>query len=130
MAETLLYDAFISYNHKLDKSLVKRLQSQMQSLGKAWWQRRAVRIFRDEASQGATPELWPSIERALEGSRFLVLCASPEAAASHWVDKEVCWWLEHKGQATILIALTAGDLRWSDVSGDFSWDSASPLPPV
>src|SRR5208282_972127 len=68
MPADFLYDAFISYNHKLDKPLVKRLQRQLQSLGKAWWQRRAVRIFRDEANQGATPELWPGGKRIVTAS--------------------------------------------------------------
>src|SRR5258705_13110623 len=92
----LLYDAFISYNQERDKPLVKRLRKQLQSLGKAWWQRRALRIYVDEASQGATDELWPAIERALSQSRYLILCASPEAAKSYSVSKEVCFWLEHK----------------------------------
>ena len=95
MPEDFLYDAFISYNQKLDKPFVMRLQRQLQNLGKAWWQRRAVRIFRDESSLSATPELWPSIQRTLERSRFLIVCASPEAAASFYVNQEVAWWLEH-----------------------------------
>jgi hypothetical protein len=62
------YDAFISYNQKMDKPFVRRLQTALQSLGKAWWQRRAIRIFRDETSLSATPKLWPSIEAALKNS--------------------------------------------------------------
>jgi hypothetical protein len=77
MSADFLYDAFISYNQRLDKPFVQRLQRQLQNLGKAWWQRRAVRIFRDESSLSATPELWPAIERALERSRYLIVCASP-----------------------------------------------------
>ena len=130
MTETFLYDAFISYNHRLDTSLAKRLQRQLQNLGKAWWQRRAVRIFRDEASQGATPELWPPIERALGRSRFLIVCASPEAAASYWVDKEVHWWLDNKSRDTLLIAVTAGELEWDRAANDFVWTPATPLPPA
>src|SRR5215469_8943312 len=130
MPDDILYDAFISYNQKLDKPFVMRLQRQLQDLGKAWWQRRAVRIFRDESSLSATPELWPSIERALEGSRFLIVCASPEAAASFYVNKEVAWWLEHKSRDTLLIALTAGELQWDRAANDFVWTAATPLPPA
>jgi WD40 repeat protein len=125
-----IYDAFISYNQQQDKPLVRRLQRQLQNLGKAWWQRRVVRVFRDESSLSASPELWPAIERALAASRYLIVCASPEAAASHWVDKEVCWWLQNRGRDTLLIALTAGDIQWNSAANDFVWNEATPLPPA
>jgi len=96
MPADFLNDAFISYNQKLDRPFVRRLQRQLQNLGKAWWQRRAVRVFRDESSLSATPELWPAIERALAASRHLIVCASPEAAASHWVNEEVAGWAAHR----------------------------------
>jgi hypothetical protein len=83
-----LYDAFISYNHAKDKPIAAALQSVVQKLGKPWYRRRALRVFRDDTSLSATPHLWPTIEQALGQSRFLVLLASPEAAASHWVGKE------------------------------------------
>jgi hypothetical protein len=51
------YAAFISYSHAKDRSLATALQTVMQSLGKAWWQRRAMRIFRDDTSLTATPFL-------------------------------------------------------------------------
>ena len=128
MSAEMSYDVFISYNHRLDKRFVRRLQRQLQSLGKAWWQKRAIRVFRDESSLAAAPELWPAIERALLASRYLVLCASPEAAASHWVGKEVSFWLEKKGRNTLLIALTGGELQWDEPLKDFVWDKDTPLP--
>src|SRR5919198_1861455 len=105
-----LYDAFISYSHAKDKPIAAALQRAVQTLGKPWYQRRALRVFRDDTSLSATPHLWPSIEVALAQSRYLILLASPEAATSHWVGKEIAWWLEHKGAATLLIALTDGEL--------------------
>src|SRR5262245_24549718 len=90
------YDAFISYSHAEDKPIAAALQSVIQTLGKPWYRRRALRIFRDDASLSATPHLWPSIEQALAQSRFLILLASPEAASSQWVAKEVSWWLDNK----------------------------------
>jgi hypothetical protein len=51
-------------------------------------------VFRDDTSLSATPHLWPTIEQALGESGFLILLASPEAAASHWVGKEIVFWLE------------------------------------
>ena len=122
------YDAFISYSHANDKPIAAALQSVIQRLGKAWHQRRAARVFRDDTSLSATPHLWPSIERALSGSSHLILLASPEAASSPWIGKEVEYWLEHKSVDTLFIGLTAGELAWDDKEGDFEWSAATPLP--
>ena len=130
MNESIIYDAFISYSHDIDTSFVYRLQRRLQTLGKAWWQRRAIRVFRDETSLVATPELWSEIEGALAASRFFVICASPQAAASHWVNEEARWWLAHKGQSRFLIALSAGELQWNNAANDFIWNAETPLPPV
>jgi tetratricopeptide (TPR) repeat protein len=124
------YDAFISYSHAKDKAVAAALQAVKQKLGKPWYRRRALRIFRDDTSLAATPQLWSSIEAALSQSRYLVLLASPEAAASRWVCKEVGYWLEHKSVDTVLVALTDGVLIWDDAVGDFAWSEHSPLPPV
>src|SRR5215467_8094569 len=86
------YDAFVSYSHAKDKPIATALQAVVQKLGKAWYRRRALRVFRDDTSLSATPHLWPSIERALSQSRFLILLASPEAAASQWVNQEIAYW--------------------------------------
>ncbi len=125
----VLYDAFISYSHTQDKPIASALQTVIQKLGKPWYKRRALRIFRDDTSLSATPHLWPSIELALSQSRYLILLASPEAAASHWVGKEVEYWLGYKSIDTLLIALTAGELTWHH-SCDFNWISETPLPEV
>src|SRR5579862_3940295 len=116
-ARTAVYDAFISYSHAKDKALASALQSAMQRLGKPWYRRRALRLFRDDTSLTATPHLWPSIEKALGQSRFLILMASPEAATSRWVNQELAWWIDHHGAETVLIALTAGELDWDEAAG-------------
>src|SRR5262245_33389784 len=123
-----LYDAFISYSHAKDKPVAAALQSVIQKLGKPWYRRRALRVFRDDTSLSATPSLWPSIEAALGQSRYLILLASPEAAVSPWVGKEVAYWLEHKGADTLLIALTEGALVWHNATGDFASRDGAPLP--
>ena len=69
----------------------------MQRLGKAWYRRRALRLFRDDTSLSESPELWRSIEQAFGHSRFLILIDSPDAAASPSVDKEVAHRIEHNG---------------------------------
>ena len=76
------YDAFISYSHSKDKPVAAALQAVLQRLGKPWYRRRALRIFRDDTSLSATPELWPSIEQALSHSRYFIALASPQFAGS------------------------------------------------
>src|SRR5258707_7071079 len=105
----MVYDAFVSYSHAKDKPIAAALQSVIQKLGKPWYRRRALRLFRDDTSLSATPHLWPTIEQALAQSRFLILLASPEAAASPWVSKEVAYWLEHKSADTLFVAVTDGE---------------------
>src|SRR5438093_13413251 len=115
----MAYDAFISYSHAKDKPIAAALQSKVQTLGKPWYRRRALRVFRDDTSLSATPSLWPAIEQALGQSRFLILLASPDAAASRWVDKEVAFWLERKSIDTLLVALTDGPPAWDETAGAF-----------
>src|ERR1700733_3989943 len=128
MSGKLVYNAFISYSHVKDRPIAAALQSAMQKLGKPWYRRRALRVFRDDTSLSATPQLWPSIEQALGRSRFLALLALPEAAAPPWVNKEVAWWLDHNTAETVLIALTDGAVEWDGAAGDFRWCRAGPLP--
>lgn len=124
-----IYDAFISYKHGDDKPVAAGLQLVLQTLGKAWWQRRSMRVFRDATALAPSAALALSIENALQQSRALVLIASPEAGASPWVEKEVAYWLEHRDLSKLFIAVTAGDLRWDARNNDFVWDAATPLPP-
>src|SRR5215510_9927500 len=124
------YDAFISYSHAKDKPVASALQAVVQTLGKPWYRRRALRIFRDDTSLSATPGLWPTIEQALAQSRYLILLASPEAAASIWVGKEVAYWLEAKSADTLLIAVTDGALTWDNAANDFTVGEGTPLSPA
>ena len=64
-----LYDAFVSYSHAKDKPVAAVLQSMIQKLGKPWYRRRALRLFRDDTSLSATPGLWPSIEQAVPSEK-------------------------------------------------------------
>jgi hypothetical protein len=74
------YDAFISYSHRYDRSIARLLHPVIQRIGKPWWRRRGLTVFRDENDLSAHPELWPEIERRLARSVWLVVLASPAAA--------------------------------------------------
>jgi tetratricopeptide (TPR) repeat protein len=87
-------------------------------------------LFRDDVSLSATPHLWPTIETAFGQSRFFILLASPEAATSDRVAKELAWWLCNRTVDTLLVALTAGELDWDPAASDFRWAETIPLPRV
>ena len=123
------YKAFLSYSHTVDSELSAALQSALHRFAKPWNRLRAVRVFRDVSSLSATPALWPSVEAALSDSEFFLLLASPEAACSAWVRREVDWWLAHRAVSKLLIIMTGGELRWDGPSGDFDWNTTTALPP-
>jgi WD40 repeat protein len=122
------YDAFLSYSHAADSRLAPTLQRALQRLTRAWYQGQALRVFRDQSSLAANPDLWGTVERALRESHYFVLLASPEAARSPWVGREVAFWQEHRERDTFLIALTDGTIRWDNRAGDFDWNGTDALP--
>src|SRR4030095_5827783 len=98
------------------------LHAALHRFAKPWYRLRAMRIFRDQTTLSATPELWGDIERALSESQYFLLFASPEAAASEWVGREVEWWLNHRPVERIFVLLTHGELEWSNRAHDVRWD--------
>ncbi|MGH3701190.1 MAG: toll/interleukin-1 receptor domain-containing protein [Pseudonocardiaceae bacterium] len=123
------YDAFISYSHALDGALAQALQTGLERFAKPWYQQRALRIFRDTTSLSANPGLWSSIEKALASSAWLMLMASPDAARSPWVEREVAWWLANKSPERLLVVLTEGEFAWNDAPGHDDGSTAA-LPPA
>jgi hypothetical protein len=122
------FDAFISYSHAADGKLASRLQTAVAGFGKPWYRLRTLRIFRDETTLDATPELWTTIAAALEESRFFILLASPAAAASKWVQREINHWRELGRAHQLLIVITDGKVVWDDAAGDFDWTRTDALP--
>ena len=104
------YDGFISYSHAADGKLAPALQRALHVLAKPWYRRRALRVFRDKTSLSANPALWPAIEQAFRQSQWFLFLASPQAAHSHWVRKELQWWLGNRSGSQLLILLTEGEL--------------------
>jgi hypothetical protein len=123
---SLTYDGFISYSHAADDLLAPHLQAGLQRFAKPWWKRRALRIFRDEASLSANPHLWSSITDALDQSDWFVLLLSPDAAESPWVNNEVEYWLEHRDADRIIPVVTGGEFTWSESDIDLESTAAPP----
>jgi len=115
------YDAFISYSHRADDFRATALQGALQNLGRPFYRRKVLDVFRDETSLSANPALWPSIERALTKSRYFILMASPESSVSPWCTREIEWWLANRSTDTFLIILTAGEYTFDESAQDFDW---------
>jgi len=128
MSARLRYQAFISYSHTGDSKLARALQSSLQRFARPWYRLAPlVRVFRDETSLAADPALWASIERHLGQSEWLLLMASPLSANSFWVNREVVWWLKHRGVASMLLLVTDGDIAWDHSKSDFDWSRTTAL---
>jgi WD40 repeat protein len=126
----MAYDAFISYSQAADGRLAPRLQSALHRIAKPWYKLKSLKVYRDSTNLALTPNLWDSIERAIEASNFFIFLASPTAAASRWVRKEIDYWLKEKDKKgqRLLIVLTEGTLTWDHGTNDFDWDRTTALP--
>src|SRR5271163_1069776 len=148
MTGSVRYGAFISYSHAASADVARGLQKWLQTYAKPWWRWRAVNVFRDETDLTAAPALWSRIADALDHSSHFILLASPKAAQSKWIKREIRYWLGDKRAgaldgpdldapiadpkperiATLLITLTAGDISWDDEAGstgDFYWSETT-----
>jgi hypothetical protein len=124
----MAYDCFISYSHRSDSVVAPAIEHGLERLARPWYRLHALQVFRDETDLSLTPSLWGEIGVALDGARFFVLLASPQSAASEWVNKEIARWCDAKGTANLFIVVTAGELDWDDHTGDFSASSTAVAP--
>ena len=122
------FGAFISYSGPADRELISKLQNGIEKLAKRWYRPAVMKVFVDKTSIAAGTRLWSRIEYGLTRSKWLILMASPDAAQSWWVDREVGWWAEHKSLDNLIIVHTAGVLRWDRDVNDFS-DDSNAIPP-
>ena len=112
-------NGFISYSHSADEKLAGALQSSLERFAKPWYKIRNLNIFQDYSSLSASPDLWKTIQQALSDAEYFIYLASPEAAASKWVQKELTFWLDNKSFETIIIVITGGSLMWNDEKNCF-----------
>jgi WD40 repeat protein len=122
------FKAFISYSHAADGKLAPAVQHALHRIAKPWYRLRSMRVFRDQTNLSTSPGLWTSIESALKEAEFFLFMASPKAAQSVWVQKEVSWWLENRSWKTFLIVLTDGEILWNEAARDVNWAVTTALP--
>lgn len=122
------YDAFISYNHAADGRLGPAVRDGLHMFARPWYRLRALRVFCDLRSISATDGLWPAVQEVLDGSRCLILLASPESARSVWVQREIARWQQVQPRRPILIGRTGGEIVWDHAAGDFDWARTTALP--
>lgn len=124
----MIYKAFISYSHAVDSKLAPAIQAALHRFAKPWYALRAIRTFRDKTGLSVSAALWNSIENALVNSEYFLLLASPEAAESVWVRKEVECWLRNHSTQNVLIVLTEGNLSWNADTRSFDSQFTTALP--
>ena len=103
------YDAFISYSHA-DQRAAARLQAFLESYpipGAVGIGQRRLRIFRDKTDLRAG-SLHGEILEALASSASLLVCCSPEAAGSTWVQREINAFQASGEERPIILIMLAG----------------------
>ncbi len=126
----LHYDAFISYSQAADGRLAPALQRGLEQLARPWNRRRAVSVFRDATSLAANPSIWEELRRALTCSRRFILLASPDAARSQSVNREIELWLAVHPVDTLILVLTDGTLAWDPERQRHAPARSTALPPA
>lgn len=119
-------DVFVSYSRAADSDFAPALHRGLSRLAKPWNQPTALRVFRDRTDLSAAESLTAEIENALARARYFILLASPQAARSQWVNREIEFWMRNKQPSTFMIALTDGEIHWH--GDDFDWRRTTALP--
>ena len=124
-----LYDAFISYDHD-DRPVAHGIQRGLHRIGRRVGRLHALRVFRDSTDLTASPDLWGKVTEAMDRSRYLISVLSPHAVASIWVNREVAYWLEHRGPNDLLFVVAGGQLAWDQDTARFDPDRSDAALPV
>lgn len=122
------YKSFISYSRAADTQLAPNLKSALQGFAKSWYKLRAIQVFCDQTNLTASPALWSSIEKNLGNSEYFIYLASPQAAQSKWVKKEISFFHSNTGVDKMIIVLTDGEIVWDDLKTDFDWQLTNAIP--
>src|SRR5579871_6280275 len=122
------YKAFISYKHGSILPFSAKLGGSLRTYATGLFST-PRRIFRDEDHLVPSASLPDLIYRALENSSYLVLLASPEAALSPWVEREVRFWChELKRIDRLVIVLVGGTLEVNGSDASIDWLNTNAIP--
>jgi hypothetical protein len=122
------YDAFISYPREHFR-IAELLHDNLEKYARQKDSLRALRIFTDYNSLPVNNDLSEALKSALANSKFLILIASPETAASHWVNEELAYFYQlNKSTNNILIVLLKGTIEWDRSAGSFNKERTDALP--
>jgi TIR domain len=127
MSERYAYKAFISYKHVTSGRFAAQLESALKRYAKPRLAR-PFKIFRDEKHLAPGPDLPRLIASALDASEYLILLASPEAAASPWVQAELDRWCGILGRTERLILVLVGGEIGLGENQRVNWHETTALP--
>ena len=114
------FRAFVSYCHA-DAVFAARLQRRLEAYRlprrlvdrvaplPGQGQGRVGPIFRDRDDLSAAEDLSAAVRAAIAASSALIVIASPDAAGSHWVTREIDLFRELHPKALVLVALVRGE---------------------
>lgn len=122
------FKSFISYSRAADTQLAPAIKSALQGFAKSWYKLRAIQVFCDQTNLTANPNLWSSIEKNLGNSEYFIYLASPQAAQSKWVRKEISYFNSETGAEKMIIILTDGEISWDEEKTDFNWELTDAVP--
>ncbi len=109
------YSAFISYRHQTpDQEIAQKLHRMIETFtvpsalrkGKS---RHPEKVFRDQEELPLSSDLGKDIETALDNSEWLICICSPRYMESRWCQREVEYFVAHKGRDRVLTVLTEGE---------------------
>src|SRR5215831_17009887 len=105
-ADAPLYEAFLSYSSH-DRPRVVRIQRFLERALRATGMKNA-KIYLDmtDIRGGDLPE---ELHNALQCSRALIVCCSPAAKSSQWVEREINAFARAKPEAPVLPVLLRGN---------------------
>ena len=123
------FSAFISYRHASEGRFAADFEVHLKRYARSLFAR-PRRIFRDEQHVRPGEDLSKAIHNALVGSGHLILLASPDAAQSPWVRKEMDVWCGELGRGDRLIpVVTGGEIFATNDGQAIDWDRTTSLPP-
>jgi hypothetical protein len=121
------YQAFISYKHNKMLPVAGNIAKALRAYARPIFTPPPL-IFRDEDYLVPNNSLPKLIRQGLHDSQFLILIASPAAAASPWVQEEIMIWCEElKRQDQLIIVLTEGEISFDFKTKKLNWEQTDAL---